>query len=206
MEERFNEFIKNYKTQGFLAFSCYFLCVLYCKDNLPSIMQCICTIAFTVTYLCCLGYIFNYDGIKDFKTIGKELLMFIPVFLLSTFMTSLLISGEPANQTSVNEILSQSPILYSIIIVIIGPMLEEYIFRFLPSKFIKNQLLYVLISSIIFAGMHVINDPNPFYYIWYYLPLSLYFGYRYYKTENLFVTISMHSFNNLIATLALLIF
>ena len=53
--------------------------------------------------------------------------------------------------------------------------------------------------------MHVVNDTNAFYNIWFYLPNALYLGYRYYKTNDLLVTISIHSLNNLLATLPLIL-
>lgn len=81
--------------------------------------------------------------------------------------------------------------------IIIGPIIEEFIFRFLPYRFIKNKILYVIVSTVIFAGMHVLNDPNPFYYIWFYMMRPLYYGYRYHKTKDILVPISMHSLNNL---------
>lgn len=58
-------------------------------------------------------------------------------------------------------------------------------------------------SAFIFAGMHVLNDPNPFYYIWFYMMNPLYYGYRYYETQDILVPISMHSLHNLIAALPL---
>lgn len=50
-----------------------------------------------------------------------------------------------------------------------------------------------------FAAMHVIHDPNPFYYIWFYMIKPLYWAYRYHKTKDIYVTICMHSFSNFIA-------
>ena len=93
------------------------------------------------------------------------------------------------------------PILKSMLSIIIAPIIEEFVFRLLPHRFIKSPIIYVVISTVVFAAMHVINDPNPFYYIWFYMMGPLYYGYRYHKTKDILVPISMHSFNNLIATL-----
>lgn len=49
--------------------------------------------------------------------------------------------------------------------------------------------------------MHVIDDPNPFGHIWFYMIDSFYYGYRYYKTNDIWVPISMHGFNNTISFL-----
>lgn len=201
MVKRFYEFVKDDKTQGFFAFLLYSLCLLYLAGkNLPLAFQSICNIALMVAQISCLIYIITYDNKLSLKEIGKEILMYMIVILLDIYITPVFISGKSANQASLNKACSQIPIIYFVLLaVIIVPILEEYIFRFLPSKFIKNKVLYIIISAVIFAGMHVINDPKPFYYIWAYMLDSLYFGYRYYKTKNIFVTISLHSFNNLIA-------
>ena len=52
-----------------------------------------------------------------------------------------------------------------------------------------------------FAAMHVIDDPNAFHYVWFYMMRPIYYGYRYYETDNIWVSISMHSLNNFIAVL-----
>lgn len=125
--------------------------------------------------------------------------MFIPFLLISECVISFIMIGEPANQTKIEESFYETLIFNSIYVVIIGPIIEEFIFRFLPYSFIKNKKLYVIVSAVIFAAMHVINDSNPFYYIWFYILGALYYSYRYYKTKDIWVTISLHSFNNLIA-------
>lgn len=131
--------------------------------------------------------------------------MFIPFLFISTLAISLILIGEPANETHINESFGDAVIFNTILLIFIGPIYEEFIFRLLPYKFIKNKTLYIVISALIFAGIHVINDTKAFYNIWFYLPTALYLGYRYYKTNDLLVTISIHSLNNLLATLPLIL-
>lgn len=220
ISERFFKFIKKDKTRSLLAFLFYFLFIFTTTVNLPLILQIISYIVvMVVTMLGIIIYIIDSTeksfeqreeriGKKiqqEFKKIAKEIIMFIPVLLVSVFIISFFMLGEPANQSSINESFKQSPILLSIEAIIIAPLLEEYIFRFLPYKFIKNKILYIIISAVVFAAMHVVNDPNPFYYIWFYMIRPLYYGYRYKKTEDIWVTISLHSFNNFIAILLMLV-
>ena len=106
--------------------------------------------------------------------------------------------GQPANQTNIEQTFLEELILNSIMAIIVGPIIEEFIFRFLPSRFIKNKILYVIVSTVVFAAMHVLDDPNPFYYIWFYIIRACYYGYSYYKTKDILVPISIHSFNNFI--------
>lgn len=211
--ERFLTFIRKEKTKNFLACVLYFSIVLM-NMNVPLIFQVICLITqmFIITIGCMLYMIDIELGIyketkhrKKYKTtikkIFKEMLMFIPILLISNCIISLFCIGDPVNQTYVVNLFKESPIFNSILIVIIGPIIEEFSFRFLPYKFIQNKTLYIIISSVVFAMMHVIDDPNAFYYIWFYMIHPLYYAYRYHKTKDILVPISMHSFNNLICIL-----
>lgn len=140
----------------------------------------------------------------EFRKIAKEILKFIPIIIINGIVTSLVltfVNVNPENETNINELLIDSPIKYSLLCIIIAPIEEELIFRLLPSKFIKKKIPYIFISAIIFAALHVINDPNAFYYVFVYMIDSLYYSYRYYKTKDIWVTISLHSLNNLIAVL-----
>ena len=138
---------------------------------------------------------------KKTKKIAKEIIMFIPVLLISICIISFVMEGQPENQNKLEESFKEAPIFNAIFTIIIGPIIEEFIFRFLPYRFIKNKTIYIFVSTIIFAGMHVIDDPNAFYYIWFYMMRPLYYAYRYHKTNDIWVPTSMHMLNNLIATL-----
>ena len=218
--ERFFKFIKKDKTKNFLAFVFYISFIISMFKDLPLILDVICSIStIIVAMLGCIIYIIDYiektfEQIKEkigkrikmeAKKITKEIVMFIPVLLISIFITSFFMIGEPANESRINASFYQAPILNSIFIIIIGPVTEEYIFRFLPYKFIKNKILYIAVSTVVFAAMHVVSDTNPFYYIWFYMMRPLYYSYRYEKTEDIWVTISMHSLNNIIATVPMII-
>lgn len=213
---RFFTFVKKEKTRDFFAFTLFVLFLfLTLGIDMPFALEMICfVIVLSITALGCNVYLSdwldehyfkNYELGKtiwqELKKIAKELAMYIPFWLIFWYITDCLVVGEPANQTNLEESFKLSPIFNSIFVIVFGPILEEFIFRFLPSRFIKNRALYVIVASIIFAAIHVDNDPNPFYYIWVYLPDSFYYTYRYSKTKDIWVTISLHSFNNLIATL-----
>lgn len=138
--------------------------------------------------------------------IKKELIMFLPIFLLSHFVRQFLVNiiGEPANQIAIEQEFDKITLWSFVSLVIIGPMIEEYIFRLLPSRFIKKKIPYIVITTLVFASIHIVDDPNPFGHIWFYMINSFYYGYRYYKTSDIWVTISMHSLNNLISFLEMM--
>ena len=217
---RFFEFIKKDKTRNFLAFALYFLFIINMVVDLPLILEFIWLISITLVIMLrrIIYSIDSFDKISDqreekisnkikreAKKIAIEIVMFIPVFLTSILIISLFMVDEPANQSSIKASFNQAPLLNSIYMIIIGPIIEEYIFRFLPYQFIKNKILYIIVSTVVFAAMHVVSDANPFCHIWFYMIRPLYYAYRYQKTEDIWVTISMHSLNNFIVTLSMIV-
>lgn len=220
MTERFLDFVLKEKTRNFVAFYYYFYCLLYMfQIKIPILFEIFCGIVFFICsilgaiYICeIIDKIVESNIIKTrekicskIKVVVKEIFIFIPVWIISFLINEYILIGEPVNQTSIVEHIKESPVFYSIFVIIIGPIIEEFIFRFLPSRFIKNKILYILISGFVFAMMHVIDELNPFYYIWYYIIRAIYYGYSYKKTKDIFVPISIHVLNNLIATLQILI-
>lgn len=213
-KRRFYAFMLKEKTKNFFALVSYVFLIIYLfQINIPFIFKLI--IPFILFFLGCFyttigNTIFERDDrsllniMVEIKKIFNEIIMFLPILGIEFLIDYFFIIGDSKNQTDIIEAVYKAPIFISIYVVIFAPIYEELLFRFLPYKCIKNKTLYIIISAFVFAGSHVVNDPNPFYYIWSYLPTSLYFGYRYFKTKDLLVTISLHSFNNLIATLIIL--
>ena len=142
--------------------------------------------------------------VQEIRKIAKELVMFLPVLLVSGLITNFVMTGTPENEASVMKDFYESPFSVFILAVVIGPIIEEFICRFLPYKFIKNKIVYIIVSATIFALLHVVDDPNAFYYVWFYMMRPLWYGYRYYETKDIWVTISMHSFNNFLSFLSLI--
>ncbi len=218
---RFINFILKEKTRDIFAFVFFVLFIVTLFDfELPLILDIIGCIIWALLLIVGLTIYLNdwidkrisidreqkrEKRIKDFKLILKEFIMFVPIWAITKAVSLFFCQGQSANQTYLEEIFIKAPVYYSIQFIIIGPIIEEFIFRLLPYRFIKNKTLYVIISSIIFAAMHVVDDPNAFYYIWFYLMRPFYYAYRYHKTQDLRVPFCMHSFNNLIATIPMIL-
>ncbi|MBQ8298555.1 MAG: CPBP family intramembrane metalloprotease [Clostridia bacterium] len=213
--ERFFNFLQREKCKGFLACAFYVSIIgMVLEIAMPLPLEIICTILRLIVAL--LWYVVSMMEVTDehlekkskkerLKQLVKEIVMFIPVLIVSNCIIYLVAVGKPVNQMSIETSIGQAPIYYSISAIIVGPIVEEYIFRFLPHKFIKNPIIYVIFSTFVFATMHVVDDPNAYYYIWFYMMRPLYYAYRYHKTQDLAVPICMHSLNNLVATLPLII-
>jgi len=217
--ERFLTCIKRERTRKIFAFIIYVYYILMPMEiELPSAVEFV--IGIVVSFIFLFGAIIyitewmdkmyekNKGKLeqrinKELKKVGKEILMFIPILLISKIIVYFVMVGQPVNQTNVEKLFYEAPIFMSIFTIIIGPIIEEFIFRFLPYKFIKNKAVYIVVSTIVFAAMHVIDDTNPFYCIWFYMMRPLYYGYRYHKTKNILVPLSMHSLNNMVEVLKL---
>ena len=71
-----------------------------------------------------------------------------------------------------------------------------------------TKYLYILINGFIFAAVHVIGITTSIWdylYIIPYMALGCSFASLYYKTDNIFSTISMHALHNTVAVILYLI-
>jgi len=90
--------------------------------------------------------------------------------------------------------------------MIYAPLTEELIFRKSIRDVIKNKWLYIIISGLIFGGLHVVSSIDSLIDLIYLIPycsLGFVFASLYIKTNNIYSTIVAHSFHN---TLALLLY
>ena len=158
---RFKSFLEKEKTRkffAFLSFLFYVIIISICLNfDWPFVLDVICFIFFiSIGLLVFLFYYLNWiikrferkenhkNILQNIKTIFREVLMFIPILIIANLISSFIVIGEPANQTAIYEKLYETPIFYSINVILIGPIMEELIFRFLPYKFIRNEKMYII--------------------------------------------------------------
>ncbi len=132
------------------------------------------------------------------------------IMIVSNIIINLLIfKGQIAPNEALNrrEILS-NPIFYTISAVLLGPLLEELIFRKSLDKIFNNVIIYAVVSGFLFGFAHASADlSNPLYllYIIPYGVLGASFAIMNYKTKTVFTSIAIHSIYNLIVCILLLI-
>ena len=117
-------------------------------------------------------------------------------------------NGISNNEIGNRNLLLNNKIIYGILLCIIIPFIEEIIFRLSLKKTIKNKYLFLIISSTIFALLHLLSNTKLIellYFIPYFI-LSLTFGTIYIKTNNIFSSILSHIFNNTLTVLIVLLF
>lgn len=103
-----------------------------------------------------------------------------------------------ANVDALQAIMQANPLLMIIYAVIVGPILEELLFRglFMNMFFVNKPWISWFVSSIIFGVMHTSNDPV---YLLSKILLGMVLGFVYLKTKNIKANIAVHIINNISA-------
>lgn len=128
----------------------------------------------------------------------------IIAYFICTFAVMLFVGEISENQLLLNSL----PIYVSVFLaIVVAPLTEELMFRGFIRKFIKNDILFILVSSIIFGALHVTvaSSWQQLLYIIPYSILGLAFSLNYLKTKNIASNILLHGAWNSIAVIAMLL-
>ncbi len=155
----------------------------------------------------------NYSKLS-MKTWAKGFGLTILANLIVLMITGGAISGNEAQNREVLKIL---PLYAGVIMCFIGPFIEELVFRKSFKKAFKNKYLFAIITSLIFASLHVINSFDPLtiesfmanwkqiFFLLPYSTLAFFFALSYYETDNIFVSTLAHCFHNTLTLLIIII-
>lgn len=124
------------------------------------------------------------------------------------FITYIINKPLAGNETQVRSMINIAPILMIIDTSFYAPIAEELVFRKSIKDVIKNKWVYAIVSGLIFGGLHIISYINGFSDLLYLIPysaLGIAFALLYYKTDNIFSSISMHALHNSISILIYLL-
>lgn len=166
-------------------------------------------IGFSIKYKDYLKHCFN--NIKNIKIKNVLKISFISIILivLSQVLYNVLINyiNFSSNTADINNnFLNSSKFLAFIQLVILGPIVEEFIFRLPYHKLKCNKFIKYLVYSLIFALSHInFMNLKDFIFIGTYLLLSLGIGYSYYKEDNILLSMIFHILNNAVMTTLLLV-
>ena len=128
--------------------------------------------------------------------VGLMLMMASNIFINLVFPNA--VSG---NENSVQELISVQPLVMLITAGIIGPIIEELVFRTSIRDVFKNKYLFIGISGLLFGFLHVIFAAQSLVDYIYALPycfLGLSFAYMVDKTDNNLSSIMMHMMHNFV--------
>ena len=142
---------------------------------------------------------FKKNRVKYFKKyityyIAGVLLMGITNIIIQK-LTNTTISG---NEETVRKYIKLFPIYMTFSTVIYAPLVEELIFRKSIFNIIKNKYAFIIVSGFVFGILHISNysDINQVLLGIPYIIMGLDFAYIYYKTNNIFTTMTFHMLHN----------
>ena len=124
--------------------------------------------------------------------------------IIITFVLKQTIAG---NEELVRSYIDTSPLLMIFSTVIYAPICEELTFRKSIKDAINNKYIYILTSGLLFGFLHIvsyINTPLDLVYLIPYASLGIVFATLYYKTNNIFSTITIHAMHNALSVLVYL--
>ena len=161
-----------------------------------------------------LAGIFTFVTYKWYKTgtvtIEKTALnkyIWLPALVLALVIVAqfFLPNDQSVNQQLVEELTHNQPLFSFFMVVVFAPMTEELTFRGMLARYvfpqqdnIKQTVLFLLVSSIIFALVHFPGTPQQFLV---YASLGFSLGLAYINKGGLAYSIALHALNNLIAFL-----
>lgn len=173
-----------------------------------------------ITLLGIYFLIYRKTIIKDFKNYIKDLennfttgikywlIGFIIMVVSNLIITFILNKGLAGNEEEVRAYIDSFPLFMIFNTVIYAPLTEELTFRKSIKDAINNKWTYVLISGLIFGGLHIISYITSWTDLIYLIPyssLGIAFALLYHKTDNIFSTITMHAMHNLLAVIVYLL-
>lgn len=148
-----------------------------------------------------------HDFQTNFETSFKYYFLGVIIMIISNYLIYFFFKGASANnEEAIRSMIKLYPAYMVFSVSIYAPIIEELIFR----KSIKDMVMiwgdnkitkyiYIIASGLIFASLHVIGSVTSsldYLYIIPYSALGLAFSSLYYKTDNIFSSISMHMLHN----------
>ena len=133
----------------------------------------------------------------------KIVIIGIIVVLINELISELFVKLNIAmeNQDAVVEMFNSiNKIVMFLFIVIIGPIVEEFVTRYSIGTLIKNDKVFIIVSGIIFGILHGVGLATILYIL-----LGGAFAYFYVKSDkNIVVPIMLHVINNLVSFIMML--
>lgn len=178
---------------------------------MPSWLKIIYLIIYEIMVIAIMLLIFNKKIVKDFKDVlinhkeyyskyFKYYLIGLAIMLISnSIIIYIFESGMSSNEEAIRDLFKVSPLYIYFSSVIYAPIVEELTFRQGIRNIMGKNILFILVSGLLFGGLHVITDVNNLVDLLYIIPyssLGIVFAYMLYKTDNIFVSMGFHFMHN----------
>lgn len=139
---------------------------------------------------------------KAFRSIFLWLIAYFTLSIIANVLTMLIGAGASQNQQTAEALLTVSPAVMALNVVILSPFVEEIVFRFAIFKLFGHRFRSVVISIVIFALAHVVMAGD-YLTILPYLFMGGVFAFSYYKTRTIWVPVIIHTIANGLAVLSI---
>ena len=161
--------------------------------------------------------IYKEDVIKSIKKFElKELFKLSFIFIigllfmiLSNYIINYLIipNNISNNERTIRELLNNYRSIYTILLSLIIPFLEEVTFRIEFKNIINNKYIYLIVTSLIFSILHVLGSTKiiEILYLVPYFILGYTLSYIYLKENNIIYNTFFHSLNNVLTIIVLML-
>ena len=168
-------------------------------------------------YVAIIVFLYRHTLIKDFKSFDKKniklmikwwLIGWVIMIASNAIINFVIFKGQIALNEEQNRVmLTTYPVLGLILAGVLAPILEELTFRRGFRKIADNKYVFAIISTLVFAFLHVIPGfvigVEPLKLDWLQLldllpygSLGCSFSWLYAKTDNIFANIYIHAFHN----------
>lgn len=139
------------------------------------------------------------------------------VMIISNLIVTAIIGNIAVNEQMTRETLITAPLYAIPTIILIGPFMEEIVFRYGFRKSFNKEIPYALFCAVIFGGMHIISaidtwtiagilaHAKELLFLIPYGSLGYFFAKAYYETENIFSSVIPHMLHNTISVTLILI-
>ena len=172
----------------------------------------LCSNLFVATILYVIYSDYLEEKFKDFKknfgkytdiAIKSWVIGLIIMFVCNALIVKFSPSKEAINEQNVQQIIQNTPLMAFIMTSIFAPFNEEMIFRKALKDTTNDNMIYILLSALIFGYLHVTNSNSlyDFLYIIPYGALGAAFAYINVKTDNVYSSILVHFVHNSILTI-----
>lgn len=134
-------------------------------------------------------------------------ILFYSLTLLSNYIIYQCVGNIADNENYLREVFVSNPILMGLSITLLGPIMEELIFRYPYQNVKTNKNIKFIIYTLVFASFHILSATSiqGLLFIIPYIFLSLSISYSYFKTNNIYTSMFFHIINNTISVLVMII-
>lgn len=147
---------------------------------------------------------FSLNKKRYFKEIAKTISLIIICYIPIAIILKLII-GESSNQEAIKDL----PIWLTFILsIIIAPICEEIMFRGFLRKVLKNDIIFIIFSALIFGITHCLYIEENWIMYLHIIPYAILgagFAKIYTKTDNIFTDMSVHFCWNMLAFISMIL-